>query len=465
VSSSQLPRPGASRLALHLESLQRFGIHPGLERVRALLAGAGNPQKNYPVVLVGGTNGKGSTCEFLAQSLAAEGRRVGLYTSPHLHFWNERIRVSGFGNAAGAPEKVRPNSGVLFPNPKPQTLNPIPDAELDILFDEAMPHLEAVAAEHGQPTEFETLTFLGLWHFSRVKVDIAIVEVGLGGKWDATNVCEPIVSVITHVALDHCDRLGNTLGEIARDKVCIARPGKVLVTAEGRDEVLEIFRHHCAQIGARLWPSDASVSSRFKGDEKTELHRCFAALEIFEEQFEEQKGGAPYFQVINARTAAVARWALQKELGWKIEVEPSPTEVSGRAEIVRENPLLILDGANNPDGAGYLAHYLHENYAGKNLILVCGISADKDWQSMIDLLAPLATTFIATQAQHPRAASAEVLAKYAREFCLQVEAIPSVPQAVNRALQLSSPGDVICVCGSFFVLGETDSAAIRDFQK
>ena len=449
-----------------------------MERIRALLQRAGNPQNNYPIVLVGGTNGKGSTCEFLAQSLAAEGRRVGLYTSPHLHSWNERIRVLEAGGRRRKKEESTPEFRRTFetgisdsrflppasclPLPASRFLPPgaISDIELDLLFDDAFPHLEAVAAEHGQPTEFETLTFLGFWHFARANVDIAIIEVGLGGKWDATNVCKPCVSVITHVALDHCDRLGNTLEEIARDKVCIARPNKVLVTAERKGEVLQVFRDHCDQIGARLWPFRASVSSNYKGDEKIELHRCFAALDISNEQ----AGGAPYFQIINSRTAAVARWVLQKELGWKIEVVPSPTKVSGRAEIVRENPLVILDGANNPDGAGYLAHYLHENYAGKNLILVCGISADKDWRAMIEILAPLAKVFIATQAQHPRAASSEILAADARIFCPRVEAISSVPQAVNRALELASRDDVICICGSFFVLGEIDRDAIRDFK-
>ncbi|HEX9996143.1 MAG TPA: Mur ligase family protein, partial [Abditibacterium sp.] len=210
-----------TRLENYLQNLQRFGIQPGLERIQALLESAGNPQNSYPIMLVGGTNGKGSTCEFAARLLAQDGRRIGLYTSPHLYNWNERIRIlPGDGLFEGA----------------------ISDADLDALLDDALPHIETVARELGQPTEFEVMTFLGLWHFSRQKVDAAVVEVGLGGKWDATNATEPIVSVVTHVALDHMDRLGNTLEEIAADKVEIARAGRYFITAETKKSVLNVFK-------------------------------------------------------------------------------------------------------------------------------------------------------------------------------------------------------------------------------
>ncbi len=220
----------------YISSLQRFGIQPGLERIEALLQRMEQPHRQYPHVLVGGTNGKGSTCEFLARLLAADEKQIGLFTSPHLYRWNERIRV-----VEGS--KFRAPFGWI------QSSEPFPDAisddDLDALFYAAKPHLDAVAQELGQPTEFETITALGLWHFALAKVNAAVIEVGLGGRWDATNTIEPLVSVITHVALDHCDRLGNSLEAIARDKVEIARAGRVLVSAETKPQVLPIFADYC----------------------------------------------------------------------------------------------------------------------------------------------------------------------------------------------------------------------------
>jgi dihydrofolate synthase/folylpolyglutamate synthase len=406
----------ASKLETYLESLQRFGIRPGLERIAALLSCAGNPQREYPVVLVGGTNGKGSTCEFLARLLLENGKKVGLYTSPHLYQWNERIRIleSGKGEVENPP--------TLFPGQ-------ISDGELDALFTDALPHLQAVAAsELGQPTEFEVLTFLGLWHFARQKVDIAVVEVGLGGRWDATNVCEPAVSVITHVALDHCDRLGNTLAEIARDKVEIARAGRTLVTAETKPEVLEVFRdrQRLTNYDLRLTNPVASAN----------------------------------FQDINFQTARAAFEAICATLGWTCNRQSSIVnrQLSGRFETIRENPRVILDGANNPDGAQHLATQLGSTprAQGAKLILVLGILEDKDYAEMIEILAPLADVVIATRSPSPRAAAAETLAQKAREFCAHVETRIPVTAALERALELASENDIICVTGSFYTLAEVE---------
>jgi dihydrofolate synthase/folylpolyglutamate synthase len=409
------------RLEKYLQELQRFGIRPGLERIRALLQSAGNPQAQYPIVRVGGTNGKGSTCEFLARLLAEDGRKVGLYTSPHLYQWNERIRIL---NA-----KCVMQNAELFPGA-------IADAELDALFDEARPHIEAIASDQnfGQPTEFEVLTLLGLLHFARQNVDVAVVEVGLGGKWDATNATEPAVSVITHVALDHCDRLGNTLEEIAGDKVHIARPGRILVTAETKPEVLRVFRQHC------------------------EIAHCELRIANYD-------AGAD-FQEINFGTAFIAQRTLYETLGWpqsnsQSAIRNSQFQVPARLEPIHENPLLLLDGANNPDGARTLAAELQKmlrEKPGAKLILVLGILADKDWAEMTEVLAPLADIVIATQSHSPRAARAAVIAQQAQEHCAHVETSTPVPAAARRALELAGENDVICITGSFYTVAEVDRA-------
>ncbi len=406
-------------LSTYLENLQRFGIQPGLERIHALLTRAGNPQQQYPIILVGGTNGKGSTCEFLAKLLEGEGKKVGLYTSPHLYMWNERIRILGDGSW-----EVGDGMTALFPGA-------ISDDELDALFTDALPLIQAVAdSELGQPTEFEVLTFLGLWHFARQKVDAAVIEVGLGGKWDATNATEPTVSVITHVALDHCDRLGNTLEEIASDKVEIARAGRTLITSETKPEVLAVFEKHCTKIGCELVQTQNSQS---QAD----------------------------FQQLNLQTAQTAYQALCTTLNWpfnsKLKIQNSKLTVPGRFETIRENPQVILDGANNPDGAQILATQLQNALADTpkaKLILILGILLDKDYTAMTEILAPLAQTVVATQSHSPRAAGSALVAEVAKQYCPHVEESPTPQTALERALQLASENDVICVTGSFYTISE-----------
>ena len=392
-----------SHLAAYLSDLQRFGIAPGLERIEALLARANNPHRNYPHVLIGGTNGKGSTAEFTARTLAQNGRQIGLYTSPHLYAWNERIRIlPGAGLFEGA----------------------ISDADLDELLEDALPHIAATARELGQPTEFEVMTFLGLWHFARQKVDAAILEVGLGGKWDATNATNPTISAVTHVALDHCDRLGNTLEEIAADKVCIARAGRSFFTAETRPKVLEIFRAHCAQIGAE-----------------------FTRVETPD---------ADDFQQTNRVLALQIARDLSSELGWPVPTAVPVAQVPGRAEIIAENPRLIIDGANNPDGAARLVRHLRDTLElqPQQTILIVGILKDKDWRAMIETLAPLARTVICTQSDSPRALPVAQLAPEARRFNTNVETSENIAAAVARARDVATSNDTILVTGSFTLIAE-----------
>lgn len=402
-----------SQLENYLQNLQRFGIQPGLERIRALLESAGNPQFQYPIMLVGGTNGKGSTCEFAARILAQNGRKIGLYTSPHLYNWNERIRIlPGLGLFEGA----------------------ITGEDLDAIFEDAKPHIEAVARTLGQPTEFEVVTFLGFWHFARQKVDAAVIEVGLGGKWDATNVCEPLVSVVTHVALDHMDRLGNTLEEIAADKVEIAREGQPFITAETKESVLAVFRAYRKQTRDKV---------------------TICRLRKF--------GDNPNFQLAQAAVKAFSRSLRWKITDWEIAEEN--LKVPGRGEFLA--PDVIIDGANNPEGAEFLSFFIQLEAKSlkypqpgiyginrENLILVLGILADKDFAQMTQILAPLAKIVIATQSNSPRAATASQIAAIARNHCQDVEEITPVAAAVARAKILARDGDTILVTGSFTTIAE-----------
>lgn len=414
----------------YLHSLTRFGIRPGLDRINALLQSAELSQLAFPCILVGGTNGKGSTCDFLARALAADGLKTGIFTSPHLYHYNERIRI------------LPANDHQLFEGS-------ISDADFNALLEAAMPTLQQVSQKMQDPTEFETLTLLALLHFSRQQVDAAVLEVGLGGRWDCTNAVDPLVSVLTHVDLDHCDRLGNTREEIAFDKVHISRPGRILVSAETRPEVLKVLFDYCQNTKVLFRPWRAP---QYNTDPNWK-----APTEIVDEND---------FQTINRQTAMQARLAFYESIHQSApQQQPKVllSAVPGRYEIIRENPLLIADGANNPDGARHLARRLKQQLSQNplsKLILVLGILADKDYGKMIEILVPMAHAVIATQSPSPRSAPAEMIAAKASTLGKKVLTIRPVTAAVQKALQIATPADIVVLTGSFYTLGELDRSKV-----
>jgi dihydrofolate synthase/folylpolyglutamate synthase len=288
-----------------------------------------------------------------------------------------------------------------------------------------------------------------LLHFTREQVKSAVLEVGLGGRWDCTNAVDPLVSVLTHVDLDHCDRLGSTREEIAFDKVHISRPGRILVSAETRPEVLKVLLEYC--IAQKV------------------LFRPWRAPQYHNDP--SWKPPAPVedesdFQSINRQTALQARLAFYESIR---QPAPQPQQkvlspaVPGRYEIIRKNPLLIADGANNPDGARHLANRLKQDLLQKpdrKLILVLGILEDKDYGQMIEILAPLAAAVIATQSPSPRSAPAETIAAKVSSLGIPVHTIRPVTAAVQKALHIAKPDDIVVLTGSFYTLGELDRNAV-----
>jgi dihydrofolate synthase/folylpolyglutamate synthase len=417
-------------LESYLQNLTRFGIRHGLDRINALLQTAPLSHLAFPCILVGGTNGKGSTCDFLARALAADGLKTGLFTSPHLYHYNERIRI------------LPSNDHQLFEGA-------ISDADSNTLLEAAMPALQQVSQKMQDPTEFETLTLLALLHFTRQQVDAAVLEVGLGGRWDCTNAVHPLVSVLTHVDLDHCDRLGNTREEIAIDKVHIARPGRILVSAETRPEVLKVLFEYCQNTKVLFRPWRAP---QYKTDPDWK-----APMEIVDEND---------FQTINLQTAMQARLAFYESIHQSAPQQQSKvllSAVPGRYEIIREKPMLIADGANNPDGARHLASRLKQELSlqpNRNLILVLGILADKDYEQMIEILAPTASAVIATQSPSPRSAPAEDIAAKVSSLGIPVHTILPVTAAVQKALEIATPEDIVVLTGSFYTLGELDRSKV-----
>lgn len=375
-------------------------IKLGLERIRQVLAALGHPERAVPCVHVAGTNGKGSVCAMVERGLREAGFRTGLFTSPHLVSPTERIQVNG--EAIG---------------------------EKDFLA--ALAAVEAVSDPEDHPTYFETITAMGFWHFAQAGVERLVLEVGLGGRLDATNVVDPLLSVITPVDFDHQQYLGNTILEIAREKAGIIKPGRPVILAPQHPEAMPAFWGDIEHV------SDWSVSDlvlrpdgcRYTATRGTETINIECPLP-----------GA--HQVTNSLTAAVALLRL----GVRPEAGIAKTKWPGRLEIVSREPLIYLDGAHNPAGAARLREFIETHFAGRRIWLVFGVMRDKDVAAITSQLFPLAEKVILTRAQQERSLEPERIGE-------GMVLTQSVPEAL--ALLRQAPRDVVAfITGSLFVVGE-----------
>ena len=388
---------------------QRFGIHPGLGRVQALLGRLGEPQDRFQSVLVGGTHGKGSTAATLAAMLQAESQRVGLFTSPHLTHFAERFQVAG---------------------------EPLKTAEVEAALQQVQPHAEEVGASF-----FEIVTALGCLLFARVGVDAAVMEVGLGGRLDATNALAPALSVITNVALDHTEILGETHEAIAAEKAGILRAGRPAVTGVNPD-----LRGILDQEGADLWAlDDLPLEVRSLGWEGAEVMLGLpdGALSF----------RTPLLGAHGARNAALAALAAHR-LGVSpeaIRAGAAGTVWPGRLDVMPfAGGRVLLDGAHNPDGAAALVAALRE-LGVERLPVVFGAAGDKDLSGVAAALVPLAECVILTRAVlSPRAADPQALAPLFPD--VPVTVAPSPAEALDVLRDLKAP--LALVCGSLYLIGE-----------
>ncbi len=409
---------------LGLRGGEMAGMRPGLERIEGLLAAIGNPERAFRIVQVGGTNGKGSVSAMLATILEAAGRRVGLYTSPHLCDFRERIRVNG---------RLISESDVVDGVEAIGTLV----ARLDA-------------------TMFEAATALALDYFARENVEIAVLEVGLGGRLDATTVGAPEVGVLSRIDYDHQAYLGSTLTAIAREKAAIIRSG-VAFSARQEPEAEEVLVRRAAEVGVPL-----ALEGR-------DLHVTVSGFALDGQRLnlsgpgwrlEDVRCRLPgVFQPDNALLAAAAA----RQVGASDEAIRrglATVEWPGRFQILRGDPLVILDGAHNPGGARALAGSLRAYLPGRALTLVIGISADKDQAGILAALAPLASRLILTAYRSPRAASPDAL----RRLLPPTEARVEIAGSLEEALSLTKAEPrtpVVCVAGSLYLVGEALALARR----
>jgi dihydrofolate synthase/folylpolyglutamate synthase len=423
----------------YLGRLEQFGIKLGLENIASLLEALGDPQRTFPAVHVAGTNGKGSVSAMLESILGTHGFRTALYTSPHLVRVEERIRVGG---RTIPPERFR------------SLLERIKDAA---------DRLMRSGRLNGHPTFFEVLTALAFLYFQERKVDVAVLEVGMGGRFDATNVVHPLVSVITTISKDHEQHLGSRLRQIAFEKAGIIKPGVPVVCGVRRGAALDEIRRQARERGAPLVRVFGPGTS-FKVELKAAGYRILFSDGAADYVLRPALAGR--HQGENAAIAAVTAEVLSRT--WKplrksgIIEGIGDARWEGRLETVSSRPLVVLDGAHNPEGARSLASYVRE-VIRKPVILVFAAMKDKDLRGVARNLFPAARSVILTRVPYERsAAPADILAA-AREFAAGARLEPDVREAVRLALAESRGHIPVVVAGSLFLVGEVKR--LRLFRK
>ncbi len=402
------------------------GTIPGLERIQALLDAMGNPERKCKFVHVTGTNGKGSTCAMVASILRKAGYKTGLYTSPYLIRFNERIQING---------------------------EQISDADICELTEYVKPFAESIFE---RPTEFEMVTAIGFEYFARHKCDIVVCEVGMGGEFDATNVIPaPEAAVICNIGLDHTEVLGDTLEKIAGAKAGIIKPGCDAVLYRERPSVEAVFEERCKALNAPLHKADFDS-----------LHLLSHSLEgqVFDwERFHALR--LPLLgehQLHNAAVALTTARVLQKR-GWKITDEQIREGIEsvrwpGRFELMRKEPMFIIDGGHNPQCIEALVKNIRDYLPGRELTVLTGVLGDKDFHCMYRDVAQYAKEFITITPANARALTAEKLADYLRQFGKPVTACDVVADGVRLAIEHAGKDGVVLCYGSLYMIGDIDAA-------
>ena len=409
----------------YIHSICWKGSKLGLDRTRELLGKLDDPQKELKFIHIAGTNGKGSTAAMLSSILEEAGYRVGLYTSPFINRFNERMQVNH---------------------------QPIPDEELAALTEYVRPHADAMA---DSPTEFELITALAMVWFARQKCDIVVLEVGMGGELDSTNIIDvPEAAVIAAMGLDHVKELGPTMADIARAKAGIIKEGGRVVSYGGTPEADEVIAAVCRARNASLRQPDFSaiVPGDFGLEGQTFSYKGWRGLRI------------PLVGAYQMNNAAVVLETVEvlRQRGWSVSDEAvrkglADTRWPARFEVLRRDPVFIVDGGHNPHGIRATAESLSRLFPGRKITFVTGVMADKDVEHILGLIVPLAEQFFTVRPDNPRAMDAGELAARIEAMGAKATACASVRDGVDRAIQAEGPHGVACALGSLYMSGEVRS--------
>ena len=409
----------------YIHSICWKGSKLGLDRTRELLGKLNDPQKELKFIHIAGTNGKGSTAAMLSSILEEAGYRVGLYTSPFINRFNERMQVNH---------------------------QPIPDEELAALTEYVRPHADAMA---DSPTEFELITALAMVWFARQNCDIVVLEVGMGGELDSTNIIDaPEAAVIAAMGMDHVKELGPTMADIARAKAGIIKEGGRVVSYGGNPEADEVIAAVCRARNASLCQPDFSaiVPGDFSLEGQTFSYKGWRGLRI------------PLVGAYQMNNAAVVLETVEvlRQRGWSVSDEAvrkglADTRWPARFEVLRRDPVFIVDGGHNPHGIRATAESLRRLFPGRKITFVTGVMADKDVEHILGLIVPLADQFFTVRPDNPRAMDAGELAARIEAMGAKATACASVRDGVDRAIQAEGPHGVACALGSLYMSGEVRS--------
>lgn len=408
----------------YLFSLERLGMVFGLESITRLLQLVDDPHKRLQTIHVGGTNGKGSVCAFISSVLQKGGYKVGLYTSPHLVSFTERIQING----------------------------------KEIAWDEVARLTELLRSrgeEEGVPQQFSFFDFttaLAFYYLALQQVDVAVIEVGLGGRLDSTNVLLPLITVITNVTREHADILGNTVQEIAREKAGIVKPGVPVISGVTQPEVIPIIEEECGKKGAPL----RLVSRDFSAERIEPKTMDFHGQRCQWQKVRVKLSGS--HQLYNAALALSALEVL-REQGWNVTEKSiyaglAEANCPGRLELMQDAPGVLLDGAHNPAAARALRRALQEEFEYRRLFMLVGILEDKDAQTMLAELAPMADSLVAVKPDTSRAMAPNRIAEIARRYCEEIQIIEDVAKALEQVLKSAQKDDLILATGSLYTVGE-----------
>lgn len=411
-----------------IENTGKFGINLGLLRIERLCELLGNPEKKLKVIHVAGTNGKGSTTTFISSVLKNQGYNVGIYTSPYIERFTERIKI---------------NDTEISENDVARLVNEMMPC-IDVLIGEGLDH----------PTEFEIITAAAFKYFNDNNVDFVVLEVGLGGRYDATNVVTPILSVITTISLDHVNILGDTLGKIAFEKAGIIKENIPVVIYPQEEEAMDVLTKVI---------NEKKAKAHFVSDIIYDIVSNTKDGIVFNAKGEtEYKNLKIYLlgehQVLNAITA-LKSIEIIKSLGYEISKKAiyngfENATWPGRFEILSENPYIVLDGGHNIQGIKALVNGAKRYFSGKKIRIVCGMLRDKNYEDMVEVLTTISSDFITVTPNNPRGLSSDELKNVIQKMGKNAIAATSIKEAVKIGFNILTSDEVLLFCGSLYMIGE-----------
>ena len=413
----------------YIHKVGNFGSNYGLERTYRLLEILGNPQEKLKLIHIAGTNGKGSTTAMLCSLLRGKGFKVGMYTSPFLEEFEERIQINGVN---------------------------IPKERLAKLIDKLKEAVDKVINEgYSHPTEFEVITCLMFLYFYEEKVDYGVVEVGLGGRLDSTNVIAPILSVITSISFDHTNLLGNTLSEIAEEKAGIIKEGIPVVIYHQEEEALDVIEKKAKYLGSHLYAIDSSDGHFVSTVEEDKLYQVVN----IKDKLDVKLPLLGEHQISNLLVALKAFEIISKIDNFSIDEECIKKSIHdvkwiGRLEIMNSNPMIVIDGAHNIQGITSLKTNIEKYFKYNNLYLLLGILADKQVEDMVKTIVPMAKKVYALTPNSDRAELAVELKKVVEKYNKDCTAFENYEDAMKSILKEAKTDDLILISGSLYMIGD-----------